>query len=382
MTRSGASFRLLVLLDQLQPTGLVRQLLELLERLVARGVAVRVACVAREGSDAGPLTDALGRLGVPCDVLRERYRFDPRPLADARRVIDDFRPDILETHGYKSAAYALLLRRSSGPRWVAFYHGRTTTSWMVRAYHRFERWAMSRADVIATVSTGVAGHLRATDRERLMVVPNGVVPLAPIARSPQETRAELGFGANEAVLGFVGRLSFEKGPDRFIEVVEQMHARRPTVRGLVVGDGPMREELEARAGDPGGRLVRFVGHVDRVADVYGAMDALVISSRSEVFPNVLLEAVDSGVPVAATPVGGIPWIAEGLDSVVVAPDSARLPLAVERALAVSDRELRTSRRRLHARFSQAKRVERALEVYHAALEDSETAQAMAATSSR
>lgn len=382
MTPDGASFRVLVLLDQLQPTGLVRQLLELLERLVAREVSVRVACVAREGSDAGPLTDALDRLGVPFDVLRERYRFDPRPLADAHRVIDDWEPDILETHGYKSAAYALLLRRSSGPRWVAFYHGRTTTSWAVRAYHRFERWAMSRADVIATVSAGVAGHLRATDRERLMVVPNGVVPLEPIARSRNEVRAEIGLGAKETVLGFVGRLSFEKGPDRFIEVVEEIHVKRPGVRGLVVGDGSMREELEARAGDTGGGFVKFVGHVDRVADVYAAMDALVISSRSEVFPNVLLEAVDAGIPVAATPVGGIPWVAEGLDSVVVAPNSAGLPLAVEQALAASDRELRTSRRSLHERFSQEKRVERALEVYRAALEGSETAQAMAATSSR
>lgn len=367
MTPEYSSFRLLVLLDQLQPIGLVRQLLELLERLPRREVVVRVVCVARRGSDPEPLATAMDRRGIPLDVVWEKRRFDPGPLVDIRRIMHEWKPDILETHGYKSAAYALGLCRGRWPRWVAFYHGRTRTSWAVRAYHQFERWAMSRADVIATASAGVAGHLRARDRGRLMVVPNGVVPLAPARRSRSKVRTELGFREQDVVLGFVGRLSFEKGPDVFSELVEKLHAKHRLVRGLVLGDGSMKDELSARTRESGDDLVKFIGHVDGMAEMYAAMDTLVIPSRSEVFPNVLLEAVDAEVPVAATSVGGIPGIAEGLSSVVVAEGPSGLPAAVEEALRSSDDAVRRTKEILHERFSQERRVECAMEVYCAAL---------------
>lgn len=367
MTPDGSSFRLLVLLDQLQPTGLVLQLLELLDRLRQRDVAVKVACVVRRDSDAQPLVDALDRRGISFAVVPESHRFDPGPVLSIRRIVQEWRPDVLETHGYKSAAHALLLQNACQVQWVAFYHGRTTTSWRVRVYHQFERWAMSRADVIATVSKGVEEHLRPRDRQRLMLVPNGVVPLPPARRARAAVRAGLGLREEDRVLGFVGRLSLEKGPDVFLQTVETLQARDPRVRGLVVGDGSMREELEACAGASQGGPTIFVGHVDQVADLYGAMDALVISSRSEVFPNVLLEAVEQRVPVAATPVGGIPWIAEGMESVVVAAESDELSAAVEAVMTCSDAELVRSRKTLRERFSQERRVEHAMEVYHTAL---------------
>lgn len=371
-----------MLLDQLQPTGLVRQLLELLGRLRQRDVAVKVACVVRRGSDAQPLVNALDRHGISFAVVPENYPFDPVPVLGIRRIIREWRPDVLETHGYKSAAYGLLLRRSSQARWVAFYHGRTTTSWRVRAYHQFERWAMSRADVIATVSAGVEDHLRPRDRQRLMLVPNGVIPLPPPRRARAAVRAEFGLREEDRVLGFVGRLSLEKGPDVFLRTVETLHTEDPRVRGLVVGDGSMRRELEARAGAGRRGTTIFVGHVDRVSDLYRAMDVLVISSRSEVFPNVLLEAVDQGVPVAAMPVGGIPWIAEGMESVVVAAEPEELAAAVEAALACSEAELVRSRKILHGRFSQERRVEQAMEMYRAAVECPDCVQVRASTSPR
>lgn len=358
--------RLLVLLEQARPTGLVRQLVELLHGLSRRSVESTLVSLVRDGTDVAPLGELLARRGLSHVVVRERWPFDVAVLGRLRRIAGDLRPDLLQTHGYKSAACALALRRKLRVPWLAFYHGRTSTDWKVRAYHAFERLALSRADAVATVAPGVAGHLRRRDRDRLRIVPNGIIPLPPAGRDRDRVRQELGFAASDLVVGFVGRLSQEKGPDVFLETLELLRGGDDDVRGLVVGEGPMLEDLRGASWGEGTDEVRFVGRVDDVASMYGAMDVVVISSRSEVFPNVLIEGVESLRPVASTPVGGVPAVARELATVVVADevDAAALARAVRRVTSLaSEAELQAARSRFRADYSQDRRVSMALELY-------------------
>jgi glycosyltransferase involved in cell wall biosynthesis len=159
----------------------------------------------------------------------------------------------------------------------------------------------------------------------------------PLARA--EARAALGLAGTGFVAGWVGRLSHEKAPDVWLEAFARL--RDPELGTCYVGDGPLRPDLELRAREPdlAGR-VRFAGEMADAARLLPAFDALVLSSRTEGTPMVLLEALDAGVPVIATAVGGVPdllsdtegWLvpaedpvalAAALESVRARPDEAR-----------------------------------------------------------
>ncbi|MDH3296816.1 MAG: glycosyltransferase family 4 protein [Gemmatimonadota bacterium] len=359
--------RLLVLLTHIRPTGLVRQLLESLSLLDAGGVVEPIVyCVARDGADTGPLQLELTQRGIAFEIVRERGPFDPAPLRALRSRLTQLRPDLMQTHGYKPTAYALLVRREAAVPWIAFYHGRTATDWRVRLYHAFDRWGMGRADTIITVAEGVDEHFAPADRNRLRVVPNGVVALEPPIREASAIRKGFGIEGPGPVVGFVGRLSEEKGPDLFVEAYAHLAREYPTISALIVGDGPMRADLERQATSLGvGQSTRFTGHVARVSEMYRAMDVLLISSRSEVFPNVLLEAVDACVPVAATRVGGIPGVAADLVSVVLA--DSLVPAAIARAgneaLQIDRSRCVAAREQLHDTYSQQRRAEALAGIY-------------------
>jgi glycosyltransferase involved in cell wall biosynthesis len=155
-------------------------------------------------------------------------------------------------------------------------------------------------------------------------------------------RERLGLGEGARVILAVGRLSREKGHADLVRALGRLRASEPAIdfRLLVVGDGPEREavETEARAQGVADRLI-FAGHVSDVRPFYALADVLALPSHSEGSPNVLLEAMAVGLPVAATSVGGVPEIVSDEESaLLVAPhDAAALGAALARLL--KDEEL-------------------------------------------
>jgi glycosyltransferase involved in cell wall biosynthesis len=170
------------------------------------------------------------------------------------------------------------------------------------------------------------------------------------------------------VVSVIGRLSPEKGQDVFLEACRLAAQKDCEFVGVLVGEGPWEHELRARAKAMGlESRVRFVGHRQDVASVYAASDVIVIPSRSEGLPNVLLEAMASGKPVVATRVGGIPEVlSDEINGRLIPPeDPVRLGDVIAALLA--DRQLTCAlgeRARADARsFSPQARAERILSVY-------------------
>ena len=347
---------------------MVRQLIELVSRLRQRGMDVRLVLVVRAGMDYGPLREDLQSKRLSYEVVTERWAFDPALVRCILRITGQFQPDIVQTHGYKSAVLGRLAQTVHGVPWIAYYHGRTTTSRRVRAYHLLERWLMSGAAAIACVAPGVEEHLNLKDRARRYIIPNGAFSLAPASSSRAETRARFGFSDSQPVVGWVGRLSSEKGPDLFLQAMQIVHRDRPEVAGLLVGEGPMRGELEDALACNEVKIV-LAGQMSDMAAAYSAMDIVAITSRSEVFPNVLLEAVESTRPVAATPTGGIPWIAGEGRTITVASDieASSIAAVIHGSLSQtwSDEYLAEVRAGFRRRFSQARRAEAAESMYEA-----------------
>ncbi len=147
----------------------------------------------------------------------------------------------------------------------------------------------------------------------------GARPLEVIPNAAPETPDELEAGVPRAGFVFAGRLTRQKALGTALEAV----ARVPEARLLVVGDGPERAELEARARSLGldGR-VRFAGSKPReeVLRALAGAQAAVLSSDWENFPHAAVEALAVGTPVVATSVGGVPeLVRDGVNGLLVPP---------------------------------------------------------------
>ena len=130
---------------------------------------------------------------------------------------------------------------------------------------------------------------------------------APGSRSAREPAHADELPASGLVVTFAGRLHAIKGPDVFFEAATCLAKRRPFTSFVMIGDGPMRSELEERAAREGlSERIKFPGHVPSMAEALRRSTVFVCSSRSEGFPTVVLEAMAEGIPVVASNVGGVP----------------------------------------------------------------------------
>jgi glycosyltransferase involved in cell wall biosynthesis len=153
--------------------------------------------------------------------------------------------------------------------------------------------------------------------------PNGVDTEAFQPRPQPESgiRAALGVPASAKVVGFLGRLSPEKGPEVFLRAALVARSKLPDAHFVFVGDGPLAPTLrESIARFKLEDRVHLAGLRRDVAPVLNDMDMMVSSSHSEAMPLAVMEAMASGLPVVATRVGGVPdMIDQGESGWLVAP---------------------------------------------------------------
>lgn len=134
-------------------------------------------------------------------------------------------------------------------------------------------------------------------------------------------RETAGIPAEAPLVGFVGRLSWEKGPDQFVEAAAVAHQQRPDIHFAVVGEGPVDAYLAELIHKHGLEdVVHMAGLWPNPTEVYPALDVIALTSHSEGMPLALLEAMACGVPVAAMNVGGVLEIVEfGKTGLLVSP---------------------------------------------------------------
>jgi glycosyltransferase involved in cell wall biosynthesis len=254
-------------------------------------------------------------------------------LAEARTIAEnltEFGADIIHSHVYHADFVGYLAGRRARVSTVATYHGHTGGDVRNRLYEWADRRLLTRFDAAVCVSQRNLDRLVRVGgvREKLHLIPNGMAPVDTLIRA--RARAEIGLRPEGPVLGWVGRLSHEKGPDLLIEAVARLDML--DVELVVIGDGPERDTLKSLATKVG-VSTNFVGERDGAASFLAAFDVLISSSRTEGLPMVLLEAMSAGTPVVAFGVGGIPQLLNENTGWVVPPgDVHRLAEAAQEAL--------------------------------------------------
>jgi len=222
----------------------------------------------------------------------ERNRWNPMLWMDLRRLLFSLRPQIVHAHGGK-AAYALgWAGWPAGTRVVGSVHG---TKSQHRAYRRFHAVvAVSRQMAIAIPQPNVR------------VIHNGIEPRPAASDGVGKVAAWLDGKPRPIVLA-VGRLAPVKGFDILLEAWPE--SSKGTL--VLLGEGPERGRLEAIVRRRGLSCRYLLGHRLDLREWMDQADLMVISSRREGFPYVLIEALQAGLPVVSSAVSGASEILPG-----------------------------------------------------------------------
>lgn len=289
-----------------------------------------------------------------------------RTIVDRRTVaelVTSLRPDVIELSD-KTTLAMIVTSLAPRPPVVLFSHERLDQVVQLRlpdALQRSrlaDRWTrrlVGRVDAVVCASSFAAGEME-QHGAHVHRIPLGVDldTFAPPAACRTGDRARV---------VYVGRLSLEKCPHDAIDAVHRLHRWGHPVELLVVGDGPMRAELERRA--PAG-VVRFLGHVaDRrvVAEIVGSADVAVAPSPHETFGLAALEALACGTAVATVAEGAIAELITPDTGAVARPGVEGLAAAILEVLGGDRATQRSSARRRAEQFPWARAVDSMLELF-------------------
>jgi rhamnosyl/mannosyltransferase len=288
------------------------------------------------------------------------------------RGIRESGADIVHLHLPNPAAVLAYLASGHRGRLVVSYHSDVVRQrFLAAAFEPFLQWLLRRAEaiIVATPNYLDSSPALARHRDRCIVIPYGVSDTEFQATDAEVAALRQRYG-DRIVLG-VGRLVYYKGFEHIIDAMTEIEGHL-----LIVGDGPLRPELEARAVARGiSDRVTFLGMVERTAPFYHVADVFVLASvaRSEAFGIVQLEAMACGTPVVNTRLAsGVPYVSRhGETGITVPPgDPVALAAAVNRILGDSAlRHLYGSAARVRVRdvFDQDDMGERMLELYELVL---------------
>ena len=267
--------------------------------------------------------ETLESLGVDITYLH-KSKFDPSTLQALLKVIDRKRIDILHLHGYGATTFGRAAAAVRGLPAVLHEHANLTdTPWFQKLADRLLAPATDLAIAVSRSTAEFVINARQMPAERVKIVYLGV-PLEEFSRPRTDdevaaARRELGIRPGETAIGTVTRLHDSKGNSYLVEAAAIVLKERPATRFFLVGEGPLRPDLEAQAAALGlGDRFVFHGFARDVAAVVSAFDISVFPSLWEGTPLTVFEALAMGKPIVATDADGLlDVLADGRDAIIV-----------------------------------------------------------------
>ena len=371
-------------MTRLVQRGVPRHVLEVAAGLDSDRFEVEVVA-GRGEEEEGSLWEEAKRRGIVTSYIPALVR----PISPAKdlaayraisRKVRDGRYQIVHTHISKAGILGRLAAwRGRTPVIVHTYHGRVEEvhegTLRSRLLLRCERRAARRTDVIVAVSASTAELCLGSGigcGGQYRVIYNGI--------DAEQFRAGIGQVdlpsrlRGKRLIGAVGSLTREKGMDLLLGAFPLLLTKCPDLHMVILGDGQLRQSLERTAAELGaGERVFFAGNVDDVRPWMERFEVVLIPSRTEGSPTVLLESMALGRPVVAAAVGGIPELLEDGESGLLVPpeDAAALSMATTSLLLDADRRSAlgsAARRRVDAGFSLDQSISKLEQVYEAQLQ--------------
>ncbi|MDR3635813.1 MAG: glycosyltransferase [Isosphaeraceae bacterium] len=356
----------LQLIPTLDRSGAEKQMVLLATGLPRDRFRVEAAALTR----LGPLEAELRASGVPVTLIGKRAKLDPIALLRLTRWMRDKRFDVVQTWIFAANTYGRIAAHWAHVP-VVVTAEMAVDLWKGRRDLAVDRRLAHWCDRVVGNSRAVADFYRrvGVPEDRLTVIPSGIADEEPPHIDPARVRTEVGVPPDAPLALFAGRLAPQKGVDDLIAALDLLQHVRPDLHTLIVGDGPLREQLEAtvRAFQLNDR-VHFLGHRDDVPRLLAAADVLVLPSLYEGLPNVVLEAMRFRKPVVATAAPGTTEVVADGETGLLVPlrDRPALAQAIRRVVAdpTLARQLgEAGRARVEAEFRAETMVARFAELY-------------------
>lgn len=366
--------RVLQILSSTDYAGAEAMAAELGRQLSLLGVELDLAVLDNAGKGNDEIFRVVGDRAAAAYRIPCARQFDPATLGALRHKLAERRIDVVHSHCYKTTFYAGLLRPFGSFRLVSTYHNWLTHTRALRVYAAIDKNLARLNDYSVGVASPVVQELhRYVKPQRLAQIDNGidVERFLPTADA-QAAKAALGVDPARFTLGFVGRLSPEKGLHFLLPALAD--ASLAHVDLLIAGDGPERTAVEARIAELGLQpRVRMLGYRRDTAAIYAALDGFALPSTVEAFPMVLLEAMSCALPVLCTSVGEVPRMVEhhrtGWRVAPGQPGELRAALVEMSAQPEAARAIgRAARDKVVAEFSSRAMAGRYLDLYRKALD--------------
>lgn len=333
---SARRHSVLVLDNELGMGGAEKLMYDLVSRVDSRRFAVGVCCL----KNGGYWKDRIVDLGIPFYENVLRHKFDAFAFGKLARILREERVDLIDTYAHPNTVIMSYFAKAFGlvKRFVVAFHA-TGNLEGGRLVPTYLKPFLGEADALVALADRHRRYLvevEGLQERQMVVIHNGVDTerfRPPTGDDKVRMRAQFGIDQEDVVLATVASLKPVKRIDLLLAASAGLVRGRRDVRLLLVGEGPDRGRLQSIAGQLGieDRVI-FAGIRDDVDSVLRMCDALVLSSRTEAFPTVVLEAMATGLPVVTTDVGSVrDMVEDGGNAFVVPPNDQD---ALSRAISV------------------------------------------------
>jgi glycosyltransferase involved in cell wall biosynthesis len=368
---------LLLLITELNVGGAERIVEQLATHLPGDRYEVKVACLY----DPHAVGANIEAAGIPLIDFNMRGKGDVWAAHRLLRFLQENDIQILHAHLFHANLLAATVGRMAGtPVVIATRH-----SVEIGGGHRerLNRLLRPLCDAVVTVSRQVYEveiKRSGANPAKIVEIPSGVAvdTYVQVDRARVEQLSQTWHLLPRAnLVGTVGRFEQPKGHIHLLEAMMRVHRQHPGTRALLVGDGPLRPPMEAKARELSlSETVTFTGIRRDVAEILALLDIFVLPSLWEGLPVAVLEAMAAGLPVVATRVGGVPEVViDGVTGLLVPP---RNPDALSEAILrlLQDPDLRhrmgqAGRERVRERFSLEQMIRKTEALYERLLAEKE-----------
>lgn len=360
--------------------GMENHLLELLPGLCSRGLDVTLLILVEPAKAAEPITAyaaQLRNLGVQVELIEMPRDLDIRLIGQLARKFREAGYDAVHTHLIHADLHGVIAARRAGIRYVFCTAHNDDKFRHLLPIRLFQAWLWQRINAGIAISEALRQFLLKVEfapPKRIHTVPYGFDP-AKVAVNPEvraELRDSLGLSSHTFIAGSVCRLTEQKGVQYALEAFRQVVDQHPDAHYVIIGDGPLRADLQARSIALGVQdHVHFLGWRSDARSLFAAFDVLLMPSLWEGFGLVALEAMAAYIPVIASCAGALAEIVADRQtgSIVPAANPGRLAAAIINLLdnpAQAQAMGQNGRRRLEAQFSVDRMIDSTLQVYRSA----------------
>lgn len=309
-------------------------LLNLVHEQIKMGHEPTICSIGEKGINEKPFETEAVKRGFK--VARFRMMPGPNILGAFKilRYAKKERFDILHSHGYKgNILLGVIPRPLRKIPLITTVHGWTSIATRrfskMKLYEWLDARSLKHIDKVVLVNNEMLSNpkIRAANLQKLTVINNGIPQIKDINLLKDLDKGIVNFCKEGFIIGAIGRLSHEKGFDFLIEAVAELSADIPEVKLLIIGEGGEKGALEKMVSDRGiNDRVMMPGYKDTAHRYFPLFSIFVMPSLTEGLPITLLEAMQYGVRIVATEVGGIPEVLNyGEAGILVKPgDSAAI----------------------------------------------------------